>query len=151
MKLEALRNYRGQVEDILRLELADLERYLQAAEESLRRLEIEADGDAKRYLTDTHAGLTADEVVERYAELDALTSAIRRARDVVEEARVRRDRKMGEVLEASREKKKLEILGRREALRSQRELDRKTQQAVDETAGRRFIAERGPRTEPGYK
>ena len=151
MKMTALRNYREQVEETLRMELADRERMAQVALEGLRRLEAEADGDAVRYLTDAKAGLTADEVVGRYAELDALASAIRRTHEVVEEACLRRDQKLGEVLEASREKKKVEILDDRDALRVQRDLDRREHRAVDEVAGRRFLAERRQHTEPGHK
>lgn len=150
MKLAVLRSYREQVEEVLRVELAAMERRLSAALEDLRRLETEAGGDAKRYLADARAGLTADEVVERYAELDALADAIRRAHKAVEKARSQRDQKMGEVLEASREKKKLELLERRHDLRAQQESDRREQRATDEVAGRRFLAERRPQA-PGNK
>lgn len=151
MKMTALRNYREQVEEALRIELADAERMVQVALEGLRRLEAEAAGDAARYLADARAGLTAGEVVERYAELDAVASAIRRTHEVVTEACLRRDQKLGEVLEASREKKKVEILDDRDALRVQRDLDRREQRAIDEVAGRRFLAERRQHTESGHK
>lgn len=151
MKMTALRNYREQVEEALRIELADAERMVQVALEGLRRLEAEAAGDAARYLTDARAGLTAGEVVERYAELDAVASAIRRTHEVITEACVRRDQKLGEVLEASREKKKVKILDDRDALRVQRDLDRLEQRAIDEVAGRRFLAEQRQHTESGHK
>jgi flagellar export protein FliJ len=141
MRVTMLRHYRQQVEEALRAELAELELVLQAAEENLRQLEAEVDSDARQYMADAGIGLTADEVAGRYAELDALAGAIQKARAIAEEARLRRDQKVGEVLEASREKKKLEILDRRKALRAQQELDRREQQAVDEIASRRFIAD----------
>jgi flagellar export protein FliJ len=151
MKLGALRSYREQVEETLRVELAAVEQALSSALEHLRRLEADTEGNAELYLTDVQTGLMADEVTWRYADLGALTLAVRKAQEAVEEACRRRDQKLGEVLEASREKKKLELLERRDNLRAQRELDRREQRASDEVAGRRFLAQRRQHTESGHK
>jgi flagellar export protein FliJ len=151
MKLGTLRNYREQVEEALRVELAAVEQALSSALEHLRRLEAETETSAKLYVTDVRTGLMADEVVQRYADLETLTLAVRKAQEAVEEVCRRRDQKMGEVLEASREKKKLELLEQRDDLRAQRELDRREQRASDEVAGRRFLAQRRHDAAPKHK
>lgn len=134
MNLTVLKNYRGQLEEGLRLELAGLDQRLRAAEESLALARAAADEGARSYLTDTKAGLTADEVIGRYEAWESLADAIRRAQAAVEETLRLRNEKMREVLEMSREKKQLELLEAREARLRRGEEGRREQRAMDEAA-----------------
>jgi len=134
MNVAALKNYRAQLEEGLRLELANLERKLQAAEEGLARVQAAADAGARSYLDDAVAGLTADEVVNRFEAWEGLAAAIRNAQDVVAEAHRLRDEKVRDVLEMSREKKQLELLEERETQRRRREDERRDQRTTDEAA-----------------
>lgn len=134
MNLSSLKTYRRHVEDGLRIELADLERRLRLAEEGLARLQTAVDEGAASYLADAKAGLRADEVVGRYEAWEALAQAIEKSRAVVAEARLRRDRKMEEVLDASREKKQVELLEERDRQEERRREGRRAQQAMDEAA-----------------
>ncbi|TAJ08998.1 MAG: hypothetical protein EPO61_07375 [Nitrospirae bacterium] len=138
VNLTVLKNYRGQLEEGLRLELASLDQRLRAAEESLALVRAAADEGARSYLTDAKAGLTADEVVGRYEAWEALADAIRRAQAVVEEAHRLRSEKMREVLEMSRDKKQLELLEAQEARLRRGEEGRREQRAMDEAAAVRY-------------
>ncbi|TAJ26180.1 MAG: flagellar export protein FliJ [Nitrospirae bacterium] len=142
MKIAALKHYRAQLEEACRVELADIEHRLHVATEGLHRLEVEAEAEAQQFMADVRGGLTTNEVEGRHVALNALTEAIQQARLVVQEARRMRDEKLSEVVEASREKKKLDILAQREALRLRRRQERREQGEFDEVAGRRFIAGR---------
>lgn len=134
MNLTVLKNYRGQLEEGLRLELAGLDQRLRAAEERLALARAAADEGARSYLTDAKAGVTADEVVGRYEAWEGLADAIRHAQAVVEETLRLRNEKMREVLEMSREKKQLELLESREARLRRGEEGRREQRAMDEAA-----------------
>lgn len=134
MNLTVLKNYRSQLEEGLRLELAGLDQRLRAAEERLALARAAADEGARSYLTDAEAGLRADEVVGRYEAWEALADAIQRARALVEEAFRLRNEKMREVLEMSRDKKQLELLEAREIRLRRGEEGRREQRAMDEAA-----------------
>lgn len=149
MNLTVLKNYRGYVEEGLRLELAALERKLRSAEEGLARLESAADEGARSYLNDTKAGLTAVEVVGRYQAWEGIEEAIRKSREIVAGARRARDAKMEEVLEASKEKKQVELLEQREQGQKRRGEVRREQRTMDEAAAIRHGRERLPETGAG--
>lgn len=134
MNLGALKTYRGHVEDGLRIELAELERKVRQAEEGLARLQEAADAGAASYLADARAGLRADEAVGRFEAWEAIAQAIARSQEILAEARARRDRKMEDLLEASREKKQVERLEERERQQARRRESRREQQAMDEAA-----------------
>lgn len=137
MNLGALKTYRRHVEDGLRLELAELERKLRLAEDSLARLQAAADEGAAAYLADARAGLQADEVAGRFEAWEALARAVAASREVVAEARLRRDRKMEQVLDASRDKKQVELLEERDRQEGRRREARRAQHAMDEAAALR--------------
>lgn len=134
MNLTMLRQYRGQLEEGLRLELAALDRRLHEAEERLTEVQAAADAGARSYLEEAKAGVRADEVVGRYEAWEALETAIRQAREVVAEAQHLRNEKLREVLDMSRDKKQLELLEAREIRLRRREEDRREQRAMDEAA-----------------
>lgn len=137
MNLGSLKTYRRHLEDGLRLELAELERQLRLAEDSLTRLQAAVDEGASSYLAEAKAGLRADEVAGRYEAWEALARAVATSREAVAEARLRRDRKVEQVLEASRDKKQVELLEERDRQEGRRRDARRAQHAMDEAAALR--------------
>lgn len=143
MNLSVLRTYRAQLEETLRVELAELQRAVEQELAARRRFEEECEADACRFLAQASEGMTVDEAFMRQVRLDALTDSIRQAHEAVEEAQRRWDRKLAEVMDASRETKKIEILEKREALSQRQREKRREQGALDEAAGRRFLSNGG--------
>ncbi len=139
MNVTALKRYQGQVEEGLRIELAQLDRKLHEASERLAVLQTSAELDAQRYLAETASGLTADEVATRFLEWEALTRTITRTKDIVDEARKLRDEKQAEVLETSKERKQIATLDERQMARERRRLDRLEQGRLDDLAADRYV------------
>jgi flagellar export protein FliJ len=137
MNLTSLRNYRVQLEGMLRAELAELERVLQAVLDKHRRWQTTADDDMTRFMIEARRGLSAKETATRYMDWQALGEKIQRAEAIVTDAREQRDRKRAEVLGAARERKKLDLLITRRMQRRRGEEQRREQRALDEAASRR--------------
>lgn len=142
MNLGVLLNYRSQVEEALRTELSGMQGVLHEAEAVVRELEGLAEKESIQYLVDVQAGLAAEEVVGRQGELEALADRIRRAKAAVLESQQRCGEKLGEVLAAAQERRKLELLDARRQRRVESDANRQEQHDLDELAGRRYLAER---------
>jgi len=136
MNVTVLRTYRAQLEQALRAELAELQRALDAAEAERRRLDVSAEEDARRYLEAARAGLPAAEAAGRYELMEGLAEAVLRAQALVSAAHERWRTKMAEVLEAARERKKMESLQRRRAAADRRSVAAAAQRETDEAASR---------------
>ena len=81
MNVTVLRTYAVQLEEVAKLELAELSHALQQTVSRMAMLESRAKEDADRYLLQVRAGSTVDQV---YGHLDAMDQAIadrRRQRD----------------------------------------------------------------------
>lgn len=142
MNLGVLLNYRSQVEEALRTELSMMQGVLNEAEAVVRELEGLAEKESKQYLVDVQAGLVAEEVVGRQGELEALADRIRRAKAAVLEYQQRCSEKLGEVLVAAQERRKLELVDERQQRRAELDANRQEQHDLDELAGRRYLAKR---------
>ena len=73
MNLAVLRTYALQLEEVARLELADLSRALQHTVSRMATMESQAHADADRYLSLMQEGST---VAQAYSQLDAMDQAI---------------------------------------------------------------------------
>ena len=73
MNLAVLRTYAVQLEEVAKLELAELSRALQRTVERMATLESLARADAERYLAQVREGSTVTQV---YGQLDAMDQAI---------------------------------------------------------------------------
>ena len=142
MNLGVLLNYRSQVEEALRAELSRMQGVLHEAEAVVRELEGLAEKESTRYLVDVQTGLAAEEVVGRQGELEALADRIRRAKTAALESQQGCREKLGEVLAAAQERRKLELVDARQQRRAESDANRQEQHALDELAGRRYLAER---------
>lgn len=142
MNVSGVLKFRSQVEEALRTELSQMQGVLHEAEAIVQELEGVAEREAGQYLRDVQQGLTAEEVVGRQGELEALADRIRRAKATVADHQQRCSDKLGEVLAAAQERRKLELLDERHQLRAAAEANRQEQHDLDELAGRRYLAER---------
>lgn len=141
MNLRVLRRYHAQIEESLRAELALIQRETTEAEEVRRRVMALVDHDVQRYLDDMAHGLSPDETVARYARFEELALQIEREDDFIARAQERAEQKRADVLAAARETKRMDLLWQRQQ-RRQRQLHlRREQQAMDEAAARRYVAE----------
>ncbi len=145
MNVTVLRTYAVQLEEVAKLELAELSRALQQTVDRMTMLESRAKADADRYLLQVRAGSTVDQV---YAHLDAMDQAIVARKSLertlaAEQANM--EQKRGELLEAMQYRKKLDLLDARAALELRRRRERQDQQLLDERAWRRSPLQKGER------
>ena len=138
MNLSVIRTYRTQIEEALRLELAELQRSLHVEQQIQQVLLTEVEAGTAEFLKMAHAGMTVDEARAQQGKLDGLAQAIRKARETIAMAQRRYEQKLTEVVEASRERKKLEILEERDAVRKTKLEQRREQSALDQAASARF-------------
>ena len=145
MNVTVLRAYAVQLEEVAKLELAELSHALQQTVNRMAMLESRAKEDADRYLHQVRAGSTVDQV---YGHLDAMDQAIA-ARKGLEQAlateQARMEQKRAELLEAMQYRKNLDLLDARAALEIRRRRERQDQQLLDERAWRRSPLHKGER------
>ncbi len=137
MNLTVLRTYRAQLEDRLQAELAQLTESLHETETRRVQLEAEADAKAQAYLRKSQAGMTPGEAEDHYAAMDVLAGLIAQARQQEAHIQAVRKQKQADVLDAARERKKLDILADRQQQERRLRQERQVQRLLDEVAGRR--------------
>lgn len=136
MNVTVLHAYAVQLEDVARMELAELAHALQQTGERIAALDLDAERDAEQYLLDMQQGFRVDQV---QARLDAMDRVIA-ARKEMEQAQtafwVQWTSKRDELLDAMRYRKKLDLMRTRAAQEHRRLQDRHDQQLLDERAWR---------------
>lgn len=145
MNVTVLRTYAVQLEEVAKLELAELARSLQQTIDRIAMLESRAKADADQYLLEVQEGSTVDQV---YAHLDAMDQAIAARKHMEQTHRDQQanmEQKRGELLEAMQYRKKLDLLDARAALELRRRQERQDQQLLDERAWRRSPLQKGER------
>ena len=145
MNVTVLRTYAIQLEEVARLELAELASALQQTVDRMTMLESRARADADRYLLQVRQGSTVDQV---YGHLDAMDQAIASRKSMEQMQRdqqIKMEHKRGELLEAMQYRKKLDLLDARAALERRRRRERQDQQLLDERAWRRSPLQKGER------
>ena len=137
MNVTVLRTYALQLEEVAKLELAELARSLQHTVARMAMLESQARADADRYLLQVRQGSTVTQV---YTHLDAMDQALA-ARKGMEQAHAAQQSqwasKRDELLEAMQYRKKLDLLGARAVQEQRRRLEKQDQQLLDERSWRR--------------
>ena len=137
MNVTVLRAYAVQLEEVAKLELAELSHALQQTATRMAMLESRAKEDADRYLLQVRAGSTVEQV---YGHLDAMDQAIATRKgleQVLAAEQTKMEQKRAELLEAMQYRKKLDLLEARAALDLRRRRERQDQQLLDERAWRR--------------
>ncbi len=145
MNVTVLRTYALQLEEVAKLELAELSHALQETVNRMAMLESRAKADADRYLLQVQTGSTVDQV---YGHLDAMDQAIaarKHLEHVLAADQARMEEKRAELLEAMQYRKKLDLLTARAALDLRRRRERQDQQLLDERAWRRSPLQKGER------
>ena len=145
MNVTVLHTYALQLEEVARLELAELAQALQQTGDRMTALDLQADRDAEQYLLNMQQGYRVDQV---QAHLDA-TDRVIAARKGMEQAqtalRLQWAAKRDELLDAMGYRKKLDLLRMRAAQEHRRRQDRQDQQLLDERAWRRSPLNMGER------
>ena len=146
MNLAVLRTYAVQLEEVAKLELAELSRALQRTVERMAMLESLARADADRYLAQVREGSTVTQV---YGQLDAMDQAIAARKGMEQAHAVQQEQwtaKRDELIEAMQYRKKLDLLGARSVQEQRRRQEKQDQQLLDERAWRRSPLEPGARS-----
>ena len=137
MNLPRLLAYRSQIEEALRIELAAAARALQEAAERSVSCEEEATVKQRRYADAARDGLTVEETCRWYDEIETASVAAGRAAEAHRRLHHEWLEKQGVVVEAMRERKKLDILVKRQREARQQEQLHEDQRLMDEVAARR--------------
>ena len=140
MNVAVLRTYRGQIEDMLRAELVVVRNALASAREELARRLAQVDDRTVRFLERARAGVTAEEFGEEQAELDGTVESVRRAESHEADLARQWERKLAEVLRATQERRKLDILEARARDDRRRLSEEREQRSLDDYAARRYVS-----------
>ena len=136
MKLDVLRRYRAQVEEVVRMELFLLRQELQDIEARFRLLDEQMKRTTEAYLAKTGGGVALDEFLVWQSMLTAETSELAAAKRLEGQLREAWSQKQDALREAMHDRRKLDRLADR--MRQQRHLvqHRVDQMEMDETARR---------------
>ncbi|HET6675469.1 MAG TPA: flagellar FliJ family protein [Nitrospiraceae bacterium] len=137
MNLSRLLAYRRQIEDAMRIELAETARLLQEATERSAAYEEEVSVKQWRYIEAGRGGLTVDEAHQWYADIEAASWKVARAGEAHDTLRREWSNKQADLIDAMQQRKKLDILVRRRMEARQREQLHDDQRLMDEQAARR--------------
>jgi flagellar export protein FliJ len=139
MKLDVLRRYRAQLEEVARMELFQLRQELQDAEARLRLLDEHMRMTTQAYLVKAGKGVALDEFLVWQSRFQAGTSLLAQARQ--EEVRLGKawSQKQNELREAMQDRRTLDRLAER--MRQQQHLvqHRIEQMEMDEAARRMSV------------
>ena len=146
MNLTVIQNYRTHLESVLRAELAELELAVHVASERRGRLQAEAESATRRWMAESRRGATGQAVAAGYTDFDVRAALVYAAGEALTEVRRRWEHKRAEVVDAMRERKKVEMLAQRHAVKRGLQNRRRERYALDEAARDRFLrAERSMR------
>ena len=136
MKLDVLRRYRAQVEEVVRMELFLLRQELQDIEARFRLLDEQMKRTTEAYLAKTGGGVALDEFLVWQSMLTAETSKLAAAKRIEGQLREAWSQKQDALREAMHDRRKLDRLADR--MRQQRHLvqQRVDQMEMDEAARR---------------
>lgn len=136
MKLDAVRRYRAQVEDLLRMDLLHARQNLQDAESACQALDAQARMTAERYVAKASSGIALEEFLEWQVTCDAEADLCTQAYQAESRCREEWHQKQQELQVAMQERRTLDRLAER--LRKQQRVSqyRAEQLQMDESARR---------------
>ena len=139
MKLDVLRRYRAQVEEVVRMELFLLRQELQDIEARFRLLDEQMKRTTEAYLAKTGGGVALDEFLVWQSMLAAETSKLAAAKRIEGQLREAWSQKQDELHETMQDRRTVDRLAER--MRQQRHLvqDRIDQMEMDEAARRMSV------------
>lgn len=139
MKLDVLRRYRAQLEEVIRMDLFLLRQDLQNAEARSRLLDAHMRLTTDAYLAKAGGGVALDEFLVWQSLCTAETSKLAAAKQVEGQLREAWDQKQDELREAMQDRRKLDRLAermRQQLLLVQHRVD---QNEMDEAARRTSV------------
>lgn len=136
MKLDAVRRYRAQVEDVLRMDLLRARQNLQDAEAVCQALGAQTQVTVERYFAKVSAGMPVEEFLEWQATCDAEAALLTQARQAEARLRDEWNRKQQDLRDAMQERRTLDRLAERLRLQHQAVQHRVEQTQMDEAARR---------------
>lgn len=139
MNVATLLAYRGQLEELLRAELTVVRNALATAREELVRDREARDEVIARKLDLVRAGVMAGEFEDAQREMESAVETVRHAEAKEREMAGEWTKKLAEVLQATRERRKLEILDERERESRRRLEEWRDQRSMDDHAARRAV------------
>jgi flagellar biosynthesis chaperone FliJ len=139
MKLDVLRRYRAQMEELLRMDLFQLSQELQDSEALARLLDEQMKHTADAYLRKAEGGVALDEFLVRHSMVTVETSKLAAAMRVEGQLRKAWNQKQEELREAMQGRRTLDRLAER--MQQQRRLvqHRIDQMEMDEAARRTSV------------
>lgn len=143
MKLDAVRRYRAQVEEVLRMDLLRARQDLQDAEILCLALDAQMRETVERYAAKASAGMAPDEFFEWQATCDAEAAMLAQAQQVEGRCRDGWHQKQNDLRDAMQERRTLDRLADRVGLQ-QRALQHRVEQMQMDEAARRTNAMSGP-------
>jgi flagellar export protein FliJ len=136
MKLDVLRRYRAQLEEVVRMDLFRLRQELQDIEARARLLEERMRVTTDEYLAKAGGGVALDEFLVWQSMLTGEMSKSAAARRMEGQLREAWDQKQGELREAMQDRRTLDCLAERMRLQRQLVQNRVDQMEMDEAARR---------------
>lgn len=136
MKLDVLRRYRAQLEEVVRMDLFRLRQELQDAEARTRLLEAQMKHTADAYPAKTGRGVVLEEFLVRQSLLTAEVSNLSAAMQMERHLREAGDHKQDELREAMQDRRTLDRLAER-IRQQQRHMQHKVDQMEMDEAARR--------------
>ena len=113
MKLDAVRRYRAQVEDLLRMDLLHARQNLQDAESACQALDAQARMTAERYVAKASSGIALEEFLEWQVTCDAEAAMLTQAWQAECRCREEWHQKQQELQMAMQERRTLDRLAER--------------------------------------
>jgi flagellar export protein FliJ len=136
MKLDVLRRYRAQVEEVVRMDLLRLRQEFHDAEARSRGLDEQVKLTTESYLAKAGGGVALDEFLVRQSRVTAEMSDLAAARQVEGRIREAWSQKQDELLEAMQDRRTLDRLVQR-VRQQQRQMQHKVDQMEMDEAARR--------------
>ena len=139
MKLDVLRRYRAQLEEVVRMDLFRLRQELQDAEARSHLLDEQMKLTTDGYLTKAGGGVALDEFLVWQALVTAETSNLAAAMQVEGQLREAWNQKQDELREAMQDRRTLDRLAERMRQQHRYAQHRVEQMEMDEVARRRSV------------
>lgn len=141
MSVRSLQHYRTQVEEQLKMELAEVTQHLLQSEQSCARLADEQQQQEDRYRKETSQGITIEQLLQWQSHFEAQASAMEQARRTVIHWQAQWDDIRTRVVAASQDRRTLDRLIARYREAAQTDERRREQSATDESAHHRFVGQ----------
>jgi flagellar export protein FliJ len=142
MKLDAVRRYRAQVEEVLRMDLLRARQDLQDAETTCHALDAQMRETVEHYCAKASTGMAPEEFFEWQATCDAEAAMLAQAQQLEGRCRDEWHQKQSDLRDAMQERRTLDRLAERVRLQ-QRVLQHRVEQMQMDEAARRTGAMSG--------